>query len=164
MRFAKCSVFPSYVIEDGSPYVRSGKQNSSSTSGRRNPGETRDVVDDLGDDMWNFMSFCKKDVVRDSIPDQQLSLQDLTVRYKGEFTMSRRLENVFKWTTSFLISTVLGPLNISGWIAGLPLKNHCPLLVWSYIPSSQDMNTQREVTQLCHCGLFEVLASPVFVT
>lgn len=44
------------------------------------------MVDDLGDDMWNFMSFCKKDFVKDSVPDQQLSLQELTVRYKGEFT------------------------------------------------------------------------------
>uniref|UniRef100_A0A7N6C3R2 Putative ATP-dependent RNA helicase DHX57 n=1 Tax=Anabas testudineus TaxID=64144 RepID=A0A7N6C3R2_ANATE len=72
-----------YVIEDGSPYMRSGKHNMSSTSGRGNKGEPRDVVDDLGDDVWNFMSFCKKDLVKDSIPDQQLSLQDLTVRYKG---------------------------------------------------------------------------------
>uniref|UniRef100_A0A3B4WYD6 Putative ATP-dependent RNA helicase DHX57 n=1 Tax=Seriola lalandi dorsalis TaxID=1841481 RepID=A0A3B4WYD6_SERLL len=71
-----------YVIEDGSPYMRSGKQNSSSTGGRTSKGEPRDMVDDLGDDMWNFMSFCKKDFVKDSIPDQQLSLQDLTVRYK----------------------------------------------------------------------------------
>ncbi|KAK2858882.1 hypothetical protein Q5P01_003502 [Channa striata] len=71
-----------YVIEAGSPYTRSGKQNSSSTSGRRSKGEPRDMVDDLDDDMWNFMSFCKKDFVKDSIPDQQLSLQDLTVRYK----------------------------------------------------------------------------------
>ncbi|XP_034719947.1 putative ATP-dependent RNA helicase DHX57 isoform X1 [Etheostoma cragini] len=69
-----------YVIEDGSPYMRSGKQNLSSTSGRGR--EQRDMVDDLGDDMWNFMSLCKKDFVKDSIPDQQLSLQDLTVRYK----------------------------------------------------------------------------------
>lgn len=76
--------FPRYVIEDGSPYMRSGKQNTSSTSGRGNKGESRDVVDDLGDDVWNFMSFCKKDFVKDSIPDQQLSLQDLTIRYKGE--------------------------------------------------------------------------------
>uniref|UniRef100_A0A8D0AIG6 Putative ATP-dependent RNA helicase DHX57 n=1 Tax=Sander lucioperca TaxID=283035 RepID=A0A8D0AIG6_SANLU len=67
-----------YAIEDGSPYMRSGKQNSSSGRGR----EQRDMVDDLGDDMWNFMSLCKKDFVKDSIPDQQLSLQDLTVRYK----------------------------------------------------------------------------------
>ncbi|XP_062299417.1 putative ATP-dependent RNA helicase DHX57 [Scomber scombrus] len=71
-----------YVIEDGSPYMRSGKQNSSSTSGRGCKGGSRDVVDDLGDDMWNFMSFSKKELVKDSIPDQQLSFQDLTVRYK----------------------------------------------------------------------------------
>ncbi|XP_071780554.1 putative ATP-dependent RNA helicase DHX57 [Centroberyx gerrardi] len=71
-----------YVIEDGSPYMRSGKQNFSSTSGRGGKGGPKDMVDNLGDDMWNFMSFCKKDFVKDSIPDQQLSLQDLTVRYK----------------------------------------------------------------------------------
>lgn len=64
--------------------MRSGKQNSSSTGGRTTKVDPRDVVDDLGDDVWNFMSFCKKDFVKDSIPDQQLSLQDLTVRYKGE--------------------------------------------------------------------------------
>uniref|UniRef100_A0A672ZNG8 Putative ATP-dependent RNA helicase DHX57 n=1 Tax=Sphaeramia orbicularis TaxID=375764 RepID=A0A672ZNG8_9TELE len=72
-----------YVIEDGSPYMRSGKQNMSSASGRGGKVEQRDIVDDLGDDVWNFMSFCKKDFVKDSIPDQQLSLQELTVRYKG---------------------------------------------------------------------------------
>ncbi|XP_070848059.1 putative ATP-dependent RNA helicase DHX57 [Chaetodon trifascialis] len=71
-----------YVIEDGSPYMRSGKQNSSSASGRGSKGDSRDMVDDLGDDMWNFMSFCKKDFVKDSVPDQQLSLQELTLRYK----------------------------------------------------------------------------------
>lgn len=65
--------------------MRSGKQNPTSTSGRGGRGDSRNVVDDLGDDVWNFMSFCKKDFVKDSIPDQQLSLQDLTVRYKGEF-------------------------------------------------------------------------------
>ncbi|XP_029317608.1 LOW QUALITY PROTEIN: putative ATP-dependent RNA helicase DHX57 [Cottoperca gobio] len=71
-----------YVIEDGSPYMRSGKQNTSSTSGRGSKIEPRDIVDDLGDDVWNFMSLSNKDFVKDSIPDQQLSLQDLTVRYK----------------------------------------------------------------------------------
>uniref|UniRef100_A0A672ZPM5 Putative ATP-dependent RNA helicase DHX57 n=1 Tax=Sphaeramia orbicularis TaxID=375764 RepID=A0A672ZPM5_9TELE len=76
-------LFSSYVIEDGSPYMRSGKQNMSSASGRGGKVEQRDIVDDLGDDVWNFMSFCKKDFVKDSIPDQQLSLQELTVRYKG---------------------------------------------------------------------------------
>lgn len=71
-----------YVIEDGSPYMRSGKQNMSNSSGRGSKTESRDLVDDLGEDMWNFMSFCKKDFVKDSIPDQQLSFQDLTVRFK----------------------------------------------------------------------------------
>ncbi|XP_074554352.1 putative ATP-dependent RNA helicase DHX57 [Halichoeres trimaculatus] len=71
-----------YVMEDGSPYQRSGKQNSSSTSGRGAKPDPRDMVDDLGDDVWNFMSFCKKDFVKDSVPDQQLSLQELTLRYK----------------------------------------------------------------------------------
>lgn len=61
-------------------------QGNPSTSGGGGKGEPRNMVDDLGDDMWNFMSFCKKDFVKDSIPDQQLSLQELTVRYKGEFT------------------------------------------------------------------------------
>lgn len=71
-----------YVIEDGSPYMRSGKHNVSNTSGRGGRVESRDLADDLSEDMWNFMSFCKKDFVKDSIPDQQLSFQDLTMRYK----------------------------------------------------------------------------------
>ncbi len=49
------------------------------------------MVDDLGDDMWNFMSFCKKDFVKDSIPDQQLGLQELTMRYKGELRTKYKL-------------------------------------------------------------------------
>lgn len=75
----------SYVMEDGSPYMRTEKKNLCATSGRGTTG-TRDVVEDLGDDVWNFMSFCKKDFVKDSVPDKQLSLQELTLRYKGEFT------------------------------------------------------------------------------
>uniref|UniRef100_H3DMF3 Putative ATP-dependent RNA helicase DHX57 n=1 Tax=Tetraodon nigroviridis TaxID=99883 RepID=H3DMF3_TETNG len=70
-----------YVMEDGSPYARTGKQNPPAASGRGTPG-TRDAVEDLGDDVWNFMSFCKKDFVKDSVPDMQLSLQELTLRYK----------------------------------------------------------------------------------
>uniref|UniRef100_A0AAX7SM79 Putative ATP-dependent RNA helicase DHX57 n=1 Tax=Astatotilapia calliptera TaxID=8154 RepID=A0AAX7SM79_ASTCA len=70
-----------YVIEDGSPYMRSGKQNQS-TTGARSRGDLSCVVDDLSEDVWNFMSFCNKDFVKDSVPDQQLSLQDLTIRYK----------------------------------------------------------------------------------
>uniref|UniRef100_A0A3B4B280 Putative ATP-dependent RNA helicase DHX57 n=1 Tax=Periophthalmus magnuspinnatus TaxID=409849 RepID=A0A3B4B280_9GOBI len=70
-----------YVIEDGSPFMRSGKQNASSAGGR-GWKDSRDVVEDLSEDMWNFMSFCKKDFVKDTIPDQQLGFQDLTMRYK----------------------------------------------------------------------------------
>uniref|UniRef100_A0A671WJV1 Putative ATP-dependent RNA helicase DHX57 n=1 Tax=Sparus aurata TaxID=8175 RepID=A0A671WJV1_SPAAU len=83
-----------YVIEDGSPYMRSGKQNSSSTSGRGGRVESRDLVDDLGDDMWNFMSFCKKDFIKDSVPDQQLGLHELTVRYKGEYLTKSVLKTI----------------------------------------------------------------------
>uniref|UniRef100_A0A8D3BDG0 Putative ATP-dependent RNA helicase DHX57 n=1 Tax=Scophthalmus maximus TaxID=52904 RepID=A0A8D3BDG0_SCOMX len=71
-----------YVIEDGSLFMRSGKQNVSSAGGQACKVAPRDLVNDLSDDMWNFMSFCNKDFVKDSIPDQQLSLQDLTLRYK----------------------------------------------------------------------------------
>ncbi|XP_077399791.1 putative ATP-dependent RNA helicase DHX57 [Vanacampus margaritifer] len=71
-----------YVIEDGSPYMRSRRENSSSVRRHGGRGEPKDFVDTLGDDMWNFMSFTKKDFVKNSVPDQQLSLQELTVRFK----------------------------------------------------------------------------------
>ncbi|KAM6986672.1 putative ATP-dependent RNA helicase DHX57 isoform 1-T2 [Aplochiton taeniatus] len=70
-----------YVIEDGSPFMRSGKQGSSS-GGRGGKGGTKDLGGDLADDMWNYMSLQKKDFVKDSIPDQQLSLPELTIRFK----------------------------------------------------------------------------------
>lgn len=78
-----CTNSPSYVIEDGSPYMRSGKQMPSSMSRQGGKGGPKDMVDDLEDDVWNFMALCKKDFVKDSVPDQQLSLQELTVRYQG---------------------------------------------------------------------------------
>lgn len=55
------------------------------------------MVDDLSDDVWNFMSFCKKDFVKDSVPDQQLNLQELTIRYKGSS------EQVLIWFNQHLI-------------------------------------------------------------
>ncbi|MFT7806120.1 putative ATP-dependent RNA helicase DHX57 [Arapaima gigas] len=67
-----------YVMEDGSPYARSGKRGTQpeKRAGGSNP------VDELGEDVWSFLSFQKKDFVKDSIPDQQLTLQELSVRYK----------------------------------------------------------------------------------
>ncbi|XP_066534842.1 putative ATP-dependent RNA helicase DHX57 isoform X2 [Hoplias malabaricus] len=70
-----------YVIEDGSPYRRSAKQNGMSIQGNK-AGRVRPIVEDMDDDDgWSFTSFMRKDVVKDSIPDQQLSQQELTLRY-----------------------------------------------------------------------------------
>uniref|UniRef100_A0A4W5KEL6 Putative ATP-dependent RNA helicase DHX57 n=1 Tax=Hucho hucho TaxID=62062 RepID=A0A4W5KEL6_9TELE len=72
-----------YVIEDGSPFMRSGGGKDKSSSGSKGGrGGSKDPVDQLGDNMWSFMNLQKKDFIKDSIPDQQLSLQELTVRYK----------------------------------------------------------------------------------
>ncbi|KAK2896458.1 hypothetical protein Q8A67_010946 [Cirrhinus molitorella] len=72
-----------YVIEDGSPYRRSMKQNRPFGHGGT-AGKGRAPVEDFDDDHgWSFTSFMKKDSVKDSIPDQQLSQQDLTVRYSN---------------------------------------------------------------------------------
>ncbi|MGH0122982.1 UNVERIFIED_CONTAM: hypothetical protein FKN15_077636 [Acipenser sinensis] len=68
-----------YVIEDGSPYMRSGKQGNHTSKGKSN----RNAVEQLEDDMWSFMHFQKDEFVKDSIPDQQLTIQQMTVRYKG---------------------------------------------------------------------------------
>jgi hypothetical protein len=74
------------VIEDGSPYMRSGKQGSGGRGGGGGGGKggSKGVVDDQGDDQWSFSSLCKKDFVKDSIPDQQLGLAELTIRFKGQ--------------------------------------------------------------------------------
>ncbi|XP_052007005.1 putative ATP-dependent RNA helicase DHX57 [Xyrauchen texanus] len=74
-----------YVLEDGSPYRRSTKQNGpANQSGRA--GKGRAPVEDYDDDDsgdLSFSSFTKKAPVKDSVPDQQLSLQELTVRYSN---------------------------------------------------------------------------------
>ncbi|XP_057198416.1 putative ATP-dependent RNA helicase DHX57 isoform X2 [Triplophysa rosa] len=72
-----------YVIEDGSPYRRSTKKNNPpGQSVRTGKGQTR--VEDLDDDGgWSFTNFMNKDSVKDSVPDQQLSLPELTVRYSN---------------------------------------------------------------------------------
>uniref|UniRef100_A0A3B4DI49 Putative ATP-dependent RNA helicase DHX57 n=1 Tax=Pygocentrus nattereri TaxID=42514 RepID=A0A3B4DI49_PYGNA len=73
-----------YVIEDGSPYRRSAKQNGPSNQ-RGKAGKGRPVEDMNDDDGWSFTSFMRKDAVKDSIPDQQLSQQDLTLRYPSKY-------------------------------------------------------------------------------
>ncbi|KAK7140601.1 hypothetical protein R3I94_013020 [Phoxinus phoxinus] len=73
-----------YVIEDGSPYRRSSKQNRPPGQGGA-AGKGRAPVEDLDDDGsgWSFTSLMKKDSIKDSIPDQQLGQQELTVRYSN---------------------------------------------------------------------------------
>lgn len=41
-------------------------------------------MEDDDDDGWSFRSFVKKDAVKESIPDQQLSVQELTLRYPSK--------------------------------------------------------------------------------
>ncbi|XP_062852222.1 putative ATP-dependent RNA helicase DHX57 [Trichomycterus rosablanca] len=67
-----------YVIEDGSPYRRSAKQNGPSN---QKAAKARPAVEELDDDSWSFGSFVNKGAVKDSIPDQQLGVQELTLRY-----------------------------------------------------------------------------------
>ncbi|XP_051946382.1 putative ATP-dependent RNA helicase DHX57 [Xyrauchen texanus] len=74
-----------YVLEDGSLYRRSKKQSGPANQSGR-PGKGRALVEDYDDDIvdgWSFGSLMKKDSVKDSVPDQQLSLQELTVRYSN---------------------------------------------------------------------------------
>lgn len=56
-------------MEDGSQFMRKGKQH-------------------FDDDVWDCTSFYKVEI-NVSIPDQQLSLKELRLRYKGEFTPPR---------------------------------------------------------------------------
>lgn len=76
-----------YVIEDGSPYRRSTKQNRPPGQGGA-AGKGRAPIEDFDDDGggWSFTSLMKKDSIKDSIPDQQLSQQELTVRYSSKNT------------------------------------------------------------------------------
>ncbi|XP_051504272.1 putative ATP-dependent RNA helicase DHX57 isoform X2 [Myxocyprinus asiaticus] len=74
-----------YVLEDGSPYRRSTKQNGpDSQSGRAGKGRAPVEDYDEGESgRLSFSSFTKKASVKDSVPDQQLSLHELTARYSN---------------------------------------------------------------------------------
>uniref|UniRef100_A0A8C5HIP7 Putative ATP-dependent RNA helicase DHX57 n=1 Tax=Gouania willdenowi TaxID=441366 RepID=A0A8C5HIP7_GOUWI len=68
-----------YVIEGNSPYKR--KHNSSSINGPRNAMDY--MIDDLQDfKFFDKTGFHKTGFVKDSIPDQELNLQELCIRYK----------------------------------------------------------------------------------
>ncbi|TRY60779.1 hypothetical protein DNTS_032212 [Danionella cerebrum] len=83
-----------YVIEDGSPYLRSTKQKCS-TGQAGVTGKGRAPVEAFDDeDGWSFTSFTKKDSVKDSVPDQQLNLQELSVRYTMKTLASMDLDKI----------------------------------------------------------------------
>ncbi|XP_028844467.1 putative ATP-dependent RNA helicase DHX57 [Denticeps clupeoides] len=69
-----------YVLEDCSPYRRSVKSNEQPSS-KGQPQKRQDLAEDVTDYGWSFSSFVRKDSVSDSVTDQKLSFQDLTVRY-----------------------------------------------------------------------------------
>lgn len=72
-----------YVIDDRSPFRRMARQNGPSS---QKAGKAQAAVINVDDDDngWSFSSFVKKDTIKDSIPDQQLSVQELTLRYPGK--------------------------------------------------------------------------------
>lgn len=73
-----------YVIEDHSPYRKLAKQNGPYN---QKAGKAQSAVmnmDDDDDHGWSFSSFVKNDAVKDSIPDQQLGVQELTLRYPSK--------------------------------------------------------------------------------
>ncbi|XP_039595001.1 putative ATP-dependent RNA helicase DHX57 [Polypterus senegalus] len=68
-----------YVLEDGSPYMKSARQLNQPSKGKSN----WNPVDQLEEDMWSYMHFQKDDFVKDSLPDQLLTFQQMTIRYKA---------------------------------------------------------------------------------
>uniref|UniRef100_A0A4W3H8A4 Putative ATP-dependent RNA helicase DHX57 n=1 Tax=Callorhinchus milii TaxID=7868 RepID=A0A4W3H8A4_CALMI len=68
-----------YVIEDGSPYARTTKPNDPwKAKGKTN----RNTVDQVEEELMS-LNVHDQTVVRDSVPDQQLTVKQLVARYKG---------------------------------------------------------------------------------
>ncbi|XP_044519206.1 putative ATP-dependent RNA helicase DHX57 [Gracilinanus agilis] len=67
-----------YVIEDGSPYMRSTKLSSEERKARRN----RTAFEEVEEDLRRSLQF-SEDFVSDSVPDQQLNFKQLSARYQG---------------------------------------------------------------------------------
>ncbi|XP_027721058.1 putative ATP-dependent RNA helicase DHX57 [Vombatus ursinus] len=68
-----------YVIEDGSPYMRSTKLSSEERKARRN----RTAFEEVEEDLRRSLHFLDESSVKDSVPDQQLNFKQLTARYPG---------------------------------------------------------------------------------
>ncbi|XP_028917678.1 putative ATP-dependent RNA helicase DHX57 isoform X2 [Ornithorhynchus anatinus] len=69
-----------YVLEDGSPYMRSVKQTSEEKlKARRN----RTAFEEVEEDLRLSLHLQDQNSVKDSVPDQQLNFKQLMARYKG---------------------------------------------------------------------------------
>ncbi|ELW63977.1 Putative ATP-dependent RNA helicase DHX57 [Tupaia chinensis] len=69
-----------YVLQDGSPYVRSMKQISKEKlKARRN----RTAFEEVEEDLRLSLHFEDQESVKDAVPDQQLDFKQLLARYKG---------------------------------------------------------------------------------
>ncbi|XP_038612023.1 putative ATP-dependent RNA helicase DHX57 [Tachyglossus aculeatus] len=69
-----------YVLEDGSPYMRSVKQTSEEKlKARRN----RTAFEEVEEDLRLSLHLQGPNSVKDSVPDQQLNFKQLMARYKG---------------------------------------------------------------------------------
>lgn len=71
-----------YVLEHGSPYMRNAKNTSGKNPKARH---LRSAAEEVEDDLrraglLGAPDSCK---VKDSVPDQQLTFQQLLIRYKG---------------------------------------------------------------------------------
>ncbi|XP_068088296.1 putative ATP-dependent RNA helicase DHX57 isoform X2 [Hyperolius riggenbachi] len=70
-----------YVLEDASPYRRSSK--NSSTKEQRKGRSYEDVMDDLERQINGVVRIQESKSVKDSAPDQQLNINELSTRYNG---------------------------------------------------------------------------------
>nr|XP_020017570.1 putative ATP-dependent RNA helicase DHX57 isoform X3 [Castor canadensis] len=69
-----------YVLQDGSPYMRSMKQIArEKLKARRN----RTAFEEVEEDLRLSLHFQDEDSVKDAMPDQQLDFKQLLARYKG---------------------------------------------------------------------------------
>ncbi|XP_069881522.1 putative ATP-dependent RNA helicase DHX57 isoform X2 [Dipodomys merriami] len=69
-----------YVLQDGSPYMRSMKQISKEKlKARRN----RTALEEVEEDLRLSLHLHDEDSVKDAVPDQQLDFKQLLARYKG---------------------------------------------------------------------------------
>ncbi|XP_054976851.1 putative ATP-dependent RNA helicase DHX57 [Sorex araneus] len=69
-----------YVLQDGSPYARSGKQQAKE---RLRARRQRTALEEVEEDLRLSLQLHDQDAARDAVPDQQLDFKQLLARYKG---------------------------------------------------------------------------------